>query len=166
MPPCASRLLISLPGVRREVPEEVAGVFVRPEEFFDPLAQRGIASAGFVKPGSALPNGQTPGRAKDGRFVLRWMVHGPGTLFLQPEEQIPLGRRIGDAVVDNGAGIITPRRGGEIGVGLQRPTGRRWRPRDDGLVADERDGQQRRAGSLHCIERPKTTVKRITATRR
>ena len=72
-------------------------------------------------------------------------------LLFQPEKHIPLGRCIRHAIVDDAAEVIAPRRGGEIGVGLQRPAGDGWRPRDDGLIADLRDGEQRRAGRLRRV---------------
>src|ERR1039458_3829131 len=75
-------------------------------------------------------------------------------LLLQPEKQISLGRRIRDAVVDDGAEIVAPSRRGEIGVGLQCPAGHGWRPRHDGLIANVGDGEQRGAGGLHGVERP------------
>src|ERR1019366_7973116 len=46
-----------------------------------------------------------------------------GHSVFKPEEHITLWRRIGDAVVDDRAEIIAPRRRGEIGVGLQCPSG-------------------------------------------
>ena len=72
----------------------------------------------------------------------------------EPEEDISRGRRIGHAVVHDLAGVVTPSAGGKIVVGLERPAGGRRRPRDDSLVPDIGDGQQRRAGGLHGEQAP------------
>ncbi|SPE51237.1 hypothetical protein SBV1_130106 [Verrucomicrobia bacterium] len=62
-------------GLRREVPEEIVGVLVGLEEFLDPLTQRGIASAGSVQIGGALPGGQMQRRAKDSHFAVGGIGH-------------------------------------------------------------------------------------------
>ena len=82
----------------------------------------------------------------------------------QTIEQISRLGQVAHAIVDNWPGVIAPRGGAEIAVGLEGPTGdRRW-PRYDNLVAGSRDGQVGRAGGLHDGNRtPKTAGQRISA---
>ena len=82
-------------------------------------------------------------------------------LMCEAEENISFGRRIGHAVVHDLAGIIAPDALRKIIIGLEGPAGDGWIPRNDGLVANACDGQQRCAGRLHGEQTPEAAGQRI-----
>ena len=83
----------------------------------------------------------------------------------EAEENIALKRRIGRAVVRDLARVIAPDASGKIIVGLERPAGNGWIPRDDGLVANTCNRQQRCPGRLHGEQAPEAAGERIIAAR-
>ncbi len=84
-------------------------------------------------------------------------------LLFQPEEEVVLGWRVGDAVVHDWAEIISPNTAGKRAVCLQHPARDRCWPGDNRLIARVSDGQDRRAGCLHGKKRPKAAGDRIIA---
>lgn len=96
-----------------------------------------------------------------------------GSLRLRFEEAVEAiagGRVHNDesvrAVVGHGLRGDDPVRSVEVGVLLQRETGRGRRPRDErGVVRGEANGQQWRAGRLHGEERPESAGEREVPSR-